>query len=411
MPHDVHDQVHWHEPKAGENAGYGKFKRAPMPYDRFMEAEGIPVYRGIGVRRVQDLPLMPWKRLGGRGSYIQLYGTEGLWGCYVVEVPSGGALNIEKHLYEKNVLVVEGRGSTEIWREGDAKRRTFEWQAGSLFTIPLNASHRFVNATNAPALLLCGTTAPNMMNLVDNPHFIFNCPYNFDDRYSGAEDYFKPREDIEPDPIRGLAMRRTNFIPDVINCELPLDNRRSPGYRRVEPSMGGNRFYVWIGQHESGRYSKAHKHESAAVLVCLKGKGFTYTWPAAMGEKPWRDGAADKVMRQDYEPVGLVSAAPMSGDWFHQHFGISKDPLRLMAWHGPNNQRARRAGRPGEQLMDYGAIDLKKGGSAIPYHEEDPAVRQEFERMLGQEGVPSRMDPKLYEGPPEDGAGDQMAGF
>ena len=29
--HDTPDQVHWHEPKAGENAGYGKFKRAPMP--------------------------------------------------------------------------------------------------------------------------------------------------------------------------------------------------------------------------------------------------------------------------------------------------------------------------------------------------------------------------------------------
>jgi quercetin dioxygenase-like cupin family protein len=411
MPHDVNDQVHWHEPKAGENAGHGKFKRKAMPYDLFMEAEGIPVFRGIGVRRVQDLPLMPWKRLGGRGSYIQLYGTEGLWGCYVVEVPSGGALNVDKHLYEKNVLVVEGRGSTEIWREGDTKRRAFEWQAGSLFTIPLNASHRFVNATNAPALLLCGTTAPNMMNLLDNPHFIFNCPYNFDDRYSGAEDYFKPRDDIEPDPIRGLAMRRTNFVPDVINCELPLDNRRSPGYRRIEPKMAGNRFYTFIGEHETGRYSKAHRHESAAVLVCLKGKGFTYTWPAALGEKPWQDGVADKVMRQDYEPVGLVSAAPMSGDWFHQHFGISKDPLRLMAWHGPNNQRARRAGRPGEQLMDYGAIDLKKGGSAIPYHEEDPAIRQEFQRMLAQEGVPSRMDARLYEGPPEDGATDMMAGF
>ena len=43
---------------------------APMPYDRFMEREGVPVYRGIGVRRVQDLPLAPWKRLGGRGSFI-----------------------------------------------------------------------------------------------------------------------------------------------------------------------------------------------------------------------------------------------------------------------------------------------------------------------------------------------------
>ena len=41
--HDTPDQVHWHEPKAGENAGLGKFKRAPMPYDRFMEAEGVPV--------------------------------------------------------------------------------------------------------------------------------------------------------------------------------------------------------------------------------------------------------------------------------------------------------------------------------------------------------------------------------
>jgi hypothetical protein len=119
---------------------------------------------------------------------------------------------------------------------------------------------------------------------------------------------------------------------------------------------------------------------------------------------PWQDGRADKVMRQEYEPVGMVSAAPMSGDWFHQHFGASKEPLRLMAWHGPNNQRSRKAGRPGEQLMDYGAIDLKKGGSAIPYHEEDPALRQEFEETLRKEGLVSRMDPKLYQAPVEEAA-------
>jgi quercetin dioxygenase-like cupin family protein len=404
MPHDAPEQPHWHEPKAGESAGFGTFKRKPMPYDSFMEAEGVPVHRGIGVRRVQDLPLAPWKRLGGRGSYIQLYGTEGLWGCYVVEVPPGGALNVERHLYEKNVLVVEGRGSTEVWQDGQAKPQTFEWQRWSLFSIPLNAHHRFVNATNSPALLLCGTTAPNVMNLIDNPHFIFNCPYNFSERYSGAEDYFKAKEDLEPDPIRGLAMRRTNFIPDVVNCELPLDNRRSPGYRRIEPSMAGNRFYVWIGQHETGRYSKAHKHASAAVLICLTGKGYTYTWPDALGMTPWKDGHADKVMRQDYEPVGMVTAAPMSGDWFHQHFGVSRQPLRLMAWHGPNNQRARKAGRPGEQLMDYGAIDLKKGGSAIPYHEEDPYIREEFAATLAREGVTSRMEPNRYEPPVEEAA-------
>jgi mannose-6-phosphate isomerase-like protein (cupin superfamily) len=293
-----------------------------MPYDRFIESEGVPVYRGIGCRRVQDLPMQPWKRLGGRGTYIQLYGTEGLWGLYVVEIPPRSALEIESHLYEKQVLVVDGRGATEIWQHPSTadpapKRHTFEWQRGSLFSIPLNAVHRFINATSSPALLLCGTSAPNIINLMDSLEFVFRCPWNFTERFSGAADYFKPKEDLEPDPVRGLAMRRTNLIPDVINCEFPLDNRRSPGYRRIQPEMARQRFHLWVGQHENGRYSMAHKDESAAVLICLKAKGYTYTWPEGLGATPWKDGRGDKVLRQEYEPVGLVSAAPMSGDWYH----------------------------------------------------------------------------------------------
>jgi hypothetical protein len=244
--------------------------------------------------------------------------------------------------------------------------------------------------------MLCGTSAPNIINLVDNMRFVFECPFDFTDRYSGQDDYFKSVEDIEPDPVRGLAMRRTNFVPDLVNCELPLDNRRSPGYRRVEPWMGGNRFYLWIGQHETGRYSKAHKHASAAVLLCLKGKGYTYTWPAELGMNPWSEGKGHLVKQQNYEYGGLVSAAPMSGDWFHQHFGIGTEPLRVSAWHGPNNQRSRKAGLPGEAIMDYGAIDLKKGGSAIPYCDEDPHLRQEFGRRLAEEGVKSRMEDAFY---------------
>lgn len=396
MPHDDVGG-HWHEPKAGENAGFGKFKRAAMPYDRFMEAEGVPCYRGIGVKRVQDLPMLPWKRLGGKGTYIQLYGTEGLWGMYVVEVPAGGALNIERHVYEKQVFIIEGRGSTEVWNEGQVKKQTFEWQKGSLFSIPLNAYHRFVNATNSPALILCGTAAPNIINLVDNLRFVFDCPFNFTERYSGENDYFLQKDDIEPDPVRGLAMKRTNFIADIINTELPLDNRRSPGYRRIQPEMGNQRFHLWIGQHENGRYSKAHKHTSSAVLICVKGKGYTYTWPEGMGMTPWKDGKGDKVLRQDYEPIGLVSAAPMSGDWYHQHFGVSKDPLRLTAWFGPNNHDAMRPGVPGEAMADVWAMDIDKGGKAVPYHLEDPYIREEYEETLAKEGVVSRMEDKLYQ--------------
>ena len=291
--------------------------------------------------------------------------------------------------------MVEGRGTTEVWVDGNSKKLTFEWQKGSIFAIPMNAMHRIVNATSSPALLLAGTTAPNIMNNFDNEDFIFNCPYHFKDRFDPRDDYYKYKEDVTPDPLRGLAMRQTNIIPDVMSCELPLDNRRSPGYRRIEPHMVGQQFYFWIGQHETGRYSKAHAHGSAAVLICLSGKGYTYTWPAKLGTHPWEKGTTEEIRRQDYEPVGMVSAAPMSGNWFHAHFGASKEPLRLTAWFGPNAP-GRDRGRPGEKGIDYGAIDMKDGGTAIPYNEEDPFLRKEFEETLANVGAQSRMEPELY---------------
>ena len=50
-------------------------------------------------------------------------------GSYVVEVPPGGALNIERHLYEKSRLVVDGRGSTEVWQE-DGKKSSVRMAEG-----------------------------------------------------------------------------------------------------------------------------------------------------------------------------------------------------------------------------------------------------------------------------------------
>ena len=66
--HDTPSRTHWHEPTAGENAGSGKFGRPKGPYDRFMEDEGVPIYRGVGVHKVQNLPMQPWKRISANRS-------------------------------------------------------------------------------------------------------------------------------------------------------------------------------------------------------------------------------------------------------------------------------------------------------------------------------------------------------
>ena len=65
--HEVGEKTHWHEPTGIDRAGIGKFGRPKTPYDLFMESEGIPVFRDVGLKTVLDMPMKPWKRLGGKG--------------------------------------------------------------------------------------------------------------------------------------------------------------------------------------------------------------------------------------------------------------------------------------------------------------------------------------------------------
>ena len=393
--HEITGQVHWHEPSGFKRAGFGNFDRPKTPYDLFMESHDIPIYRDIGVSKVQNLPLVAWPRLGGRGSYIQLYGTEGKWGSYVVEVPGAGALNPKSICTRKSISSSKAAAQPRCGWKATAGGTRSNGRKVRFSRFPVNAMHRIVNASSAPALLL-----PAPPRRIDEPHQQcrrdLQLPVSVPRSFLGRRRFLQIQGRHRARPVRGLAMRRTNFIPDIVNCDLPLDNRRSPGCRRIEPFMTGNTFYLWIGQHENGHYSKAHAHTSAAVLICVKGKGYTYTWPENFGLTPWKDGKADQVKRVDYEPVGMVSAAPGGARWFHQHFGASKEPFRLTAWFGPNNP-GREPGPPGEKHTDYTAMDIPEGGSAIPYYMEDPFLLQEYAERMKREGAENRMRPEYYE--------------
>src|SRR2546429_1548692 len=98
--HEVTSE-HWHEPEGMKNAGYGAWKRPNTPYDDYMEAQGIPIYRGIGVRRVQDFPPNRLERIGGYRNFIQLLRSEGRLGCSPVEVARAGAAHPLRHLCDE----------------------------------------------------------------------------------------------------------------------------------------------------------------------------------------------------------------------------------------------------------------------------------------------------------------------
>lgn len=387
-------------PPTGDSFGGKKeFKSPKQPYDHFMDAEGIPIYREIGFSDVRDLDLGDWSRTGGRGAYIQLLGTEELWGMHLIEVPPGGALEVDQHIYEKILYVVEGMGTTEVWRHGarvGTAPQTFEWGPGSLFGIPLNAPHRLVNGSSSRALLIAGTTAPQVFNLFDNREFVLNNPYPFEERYSGASDFFDYRDDLVADPVRGRAMQVTNLIPDLPGIELPLDNQRTKGGRRIQPWMANARFYMKVLESPVGSYVNAHHHPASAILICIKGGGFTYTWPRDAGLRPWQEGTADQVKRVDYGPGGMVAAAPGGGDWVHQHFATSAEPLRVLAMNGPPSSRiAGLFGAPGVMLKSSN-LGRSEGGKSIEFWDEDPHIRAEFEKACAANGIASSMAPELY---------------
>jgi hypothetical protein len=53
-------------------------------------------------------------------------------------------------------------------------------------------------------------------------------------------------------------------------------------------------------------------------------------------------------------------------------------------------------------MKNVWAIDMNKGGNAITYHQEDPAIRRGFEEALAREGAVSHMESRLYERPDVD---------
>ena len=164
------------------------------PYKKWIESEGVPIVGGEFVQDVRTEPLGYWKRKDCKGG-ICTFSDQMVADAYIAEIDPGKSTRPQRQLYEEIVTVATGRGATSIWYEGTAKR-TFEWERGSTFAIPLNAWHQVVNATSSPALLLAATTAPNIINLIRDAEFVMNCGYNFLARFDASDDYFRPVEDI-----------------------------------------------------------------------------------------------------------------------------------------------------------------------------------------------------------------------
>lgn len=327
-------------------------------YANFIESEGIPIHRSMAMRELEKVELGPWKRLGGNGAYVQLDGR-GLADAYICEIPAGGELRESRHLFEELVYVVEGSGRTELWNDA-GYATAFNWEAGSVFAVPLNVHFKHLNQSEtAPCRLFGITNAPVMLNLFHDVDFVFGCEHDFLDRYSeGSVDFNRP---VVADDNRSFS---GYLVPHAVDVPLPANPRRGAGGSSLMLELANCSLGAHMSEFPPGTYKKAHRHGAGAHVILLSGTGYSLLWK---GNDHWTK--TDQFVRVDWEP-GAVFAPPEM--WFHQHFNSGSTPARYLA--------LRFAGGAHGIIPDYGdARPTSEGGDQVEYEEEDPRTRELFD--------------------------------
>ena len=357
-------------------------------YEKWMRQEGLPVHEALGgMGDVTQLDRKPWARTGGSACFIQMLGTiQAGRGIYVGEIPGGGTWNPERHLFDEAFFIIQGRGLTEVWQEGQSKV-TFEWGPGSVFAPPLNTWHRLVNGSREPALFVAITTAPQVMSALFDYDYLFSCDHNFVDFFGEGSEYFSPGEKREQIG-RGSTKWTTNFIPDASaafldDWEHKVSGGQLTGYRMARNFPRGH-----ISEWPVGRYHKAHYHDGGALVMGLQGEGYVTLWPNELGIHPYQDGHGDEVHVIEWGPHSIY--IPPDG-WFHQHMNTGKGPARHIACY-PGRGEGERV----EDGLSHTVTPIREGGALIDYEEEDPEIRRRFEATLRAKGIESTMPPVTY---------------
>ena len=354
------------------------------PYEKWV-SDGLAVHTQQLVPDINTIEVANWERTGTKAALLDLTG-EPLDGAlvnnqgtirFVCDIPPGGSFKLERHMYEEIFFVVKGRGATAIWYEGTPKH-TFEWQTGSVFSIPLNSWHEIYNASGDETARLYGATnAPTAFNLYGSPEFIFDCPMTFPDRFDPNDElYFSGKSTKLED-----RFMETNFIPNVYNVNLDRWTARGPGANMMI-NMANGHFICHLSEFPAGTYKKAHTSEanrkkaglvSDVAYLFLSGDGYDLQWPEGVYPSPGTE----------WEQLSYKAGTLMSpGPGYHQHFNCSAEPIRYLVLRYGN---PRFAGYVGTRYKET-------GGPQIQFKEEDPAIRLHFEKELASRGAVSHME-------------------
>ena len=324
------------------------------PYKKWIESEGVPIVGGEFVQDVRAEPVGYWRRKDCKGA-ICTFSDQMVADAYIAEIDPGKSSKPQRQLYEEIVTVASGRGATSVWYDGMAKR-TFEWERGSTFAIPLNAWFQHFNASGTESCRYFALTSqPIAFELYRDPEFIYGTDYRFKDRFDPGDPEFFSREGKYFTEYYG-GILHSNFIPDIRKINLVAREKRGKGTKNMYIHMSGGSMLAHVSEFPVGRYKKAHRHGPGAHVFLLDSTGYTMMWRE--GETP---------RRYDWQEGTVIS--PPAG-WWHQHYNTGARTCKFLALHANTAVQ-------GEE----------QGVEQIEFEEGDEGMRRLFAEECAKNGV------------------------
>jgi hypothetical protein len=346
-------------------------------YDLWMQAQGIPIHTGYYIKDLRTVELGWWKARECNAAFIQLVGQEGVSSTRVVEIPPGKSLPPMKLAFDEIAYPLDGRGLTSVWHKEGSPKKTFEWQAHSMFLLPRHQYYQLSNAHgDKPVRVLFYSYLPMAMSAVPEADFFFNNPLEIEppkdqeELYSEAK-MIKAAESADATFLSIRAYWYGNFFPDMRAWDkLEANLRRGAGGKSVYMQFPHSELSAHMSQFGAGMYKKAHRHGPGRAIIIPKGEGYSILW----------EEGKEKVVVPWHECSLFVPP----NRWFHQHFNTGREPARYLAMHPPMQFHGH-----AEKVKD-------RARDQIEYADEDSWIRQKFEEELAKNGVSSLMPEEAY---------------
>lgn len=277
--------------------------QAGIHYD---EARQIVVVDGVVVRDVASFPLGARPHRAGRAVALDFLAGNSTLGLHLADLPAGGEDGGHRHLEETSIVVLAGRGWTELRQADHATPQRVAWSAGDLLAIPANAWHRHVpDAAAGPARQLAFKGSRLLRKLFHDRGFLTDNDFRFRLRFDDQPDFWTMRRPANHGRLR------THLLRAVAGEALAPWPEAGEGVGLLRTNMAGHRVIEasLVGIEPGGRF-RPHRPLAEEALLILAGAGRTMLRADDGREAMVAWAAGDLVV----PPLGLTRSHEPTGD-------------------------------------------------------------------------------------------------